>query len=99
MANQEVSSRTTNDRIQQIQEEPVPAEGVKRVDEPNHPTDHEHPTERQDRESGCGLRFTNANDTENREQNTGGEKPSPRSPDLLEAGSENITKTGHCFSP
>src|SRR5579864_1612673 len=44
MANQEVSSYPANDCVQQEQKESMPTEGIKRVDEPHHSADHEHPT-------------------------------------------------------
>jgi len=97
MANQEIPSNSTDDRVQQVQEKPMPAEGIERVDQPHHSADHEHPTERQDRESGCGLGLANADYAENRQKNPEGKKPSSGLPDLFQAGSENITKCGHCL--
>src|SRR5579864_6678998 len=99
MPYQEVSRYSSNDRVQQEQKEPMPAVGVKRVDKPHDPTDRKHPAQGQDRESGCSLCLSNTNHAKNREQNPQYEKPAPRSPDLFDSRSENITKSCHFSSP
>src|SRR6266404_2574573 len=48
VAKQKVSGHYADDRVQQVQEEAVPAKGAKRVYEPQHSADRKHPTQRQD---------------------------------------------------
>src|SRR5208337_1162009 len=99
MANQEVSSHSANDGIQQVQKESLPSERPNCIDEPQHSTDREDPPQRQNRKSGGGLRLDDTQGAKNRQQNPEYEKPAPGFPDLLEAGDEEISNSSHCPSP
>src|SRR5260221_12536085 len=69
------------------------------LQEPQPAADRKDRAQRQDRESGCGLRFANTQDAKNHQQNAEYEEPAPGFPDLLEASDEEIRNSGHCLSP
>src|SRR5262249_35470621 len=99
MADQEVSGNSTDERVQQVQEEAVPADGGKRVDEPQHSADRQYPAQREDGKSCCGLSLADAYHTQNRQQDAKKQEPAPGLSDLVQAGGEHITDRSHFISP
>jgi hypothetical protein len=99
MADQKVSDYAAENRIQEVHEESSPRPGLKGVNEPHYSADGKNPTQRQDGEGGCGLRFADTHYAEKHQENAGYEKSAPRFPDLSDAGCEQTRNVAHLFSP